>query len=518
MKTKKNKTFYYYMAASFLVTLGLVISCSDDDDLVGDIVNPYVVSYNPVSGVSGVDLSSNLVLTFDDIVEKGTGNITITTDLPEGTQVIDVNSDQVEISNVGRIMTINPQDFLSGRNYQVVIDAGIVKDTAGNLFFGMPDNEEWTFTSGGNPGDLDAPEIAELIPADDATDATVSSIALNFNEDVKVGTGEITVYESGGTAVATIDVEGEFVTIDGPALSVALSSSLAFGGDFYVQIADGAIKDIAGNNFPGISDDTSWNFTTTPGSGTELVVHLPLDTDMGDISGNKFDAVLGATATVDVEFVTDAERGQVIHFASGSYASLPKHNLLRPSGSQDFSVNFWVKQDVAIGSDPALLGNSDWGGGSNQGWVLAIDGADSYVPGPGDDEDGWTINLANGSERMDWEGGRTDTPGEAPNLADGAWHMVTMVIDQTNKELRVYADGVEYSQSDNLPGTRDLNTLLGGAMYDEVNDYSFNLWEDGSGVYNAGSDTRSQLDGFMDEVKYYNKALTVDEITALLSE
>ena len=514
------------MAASFLAVLALLISCSDDDAFVGDIVNPYVVSYNPVSGVGGVDLSSNLVLTFDDIVEKGTGNITITTDLPEATQVIDVNSDQVEISNVGRVMTINPQDFLSGRNYQVVIDAGIVKDTAGNLFFGMPDNEEWTFTSGGNPGDLDAPEIAELTPADDATDAPVSSLALSFNEDVKAGVGEIVVYDTGGTAVATLDVEGESVTIDGPTLSIALPNSLAFGGTFYVQIAAGAIKDIAGNNFPGIEDTTSWNFATTAGSGTDLVVHLPFDGNMADISGNKFDASLGATATADVEFVNDAERGMVVHFSPGSYASLPKHDLLRPDGNQDFSVNFWTKL-VGIASDPCLIGNSDWGSGGNPGWLLAIDDADQYDPtDPANTiEHGWLVNIAAEAGkvfppqieggRMDWRAATCDP--KAPALADDAWHMVTIVFDQVNKELSIYIDGTEYGNAAN-PGFSDLSILNGSQVYDVTKDYPLNLWEDGTGGYNAGSDTRKQLDGFMDELKYYNKALTPGEITTLLSE
>lgn len=513
MNTKKNKSFYYYIAASFLLVLGITISCSDDDEFVGDIVNPYVISYNPVTGVGGVDLSANLVLTFDDIVEIGTGNITLTVEgIPEATQVINVTSEQVELSNVARILNINPQDFLSGQQYKVVLDAGIVRDTAGNAYFGMPDGEDWAFTSGGNPGDLDAPEIAELSPMAGSTDAAVTSIGMSFNEDVKAGVGNITVYNSGGTAVATIDVEGGLLSFDGPSVSIPLSDPLNFGEGYYVNIDGGAIKDIAGNSFAGYADSSSWSFTTVAGSGSELVVHLPLDADLADISGNKFDAVLGATATVDFEFVTDAERGQVVHFASGSYASLPKHDLLRPAGDQDFSVNFWVKH-VGIGSDPALMGNSDWGGGSNPGWVLATDGADSYVPSdPANGEDGWTINLANGSERTDWEAGDADT--KAPNLGDDTWHMVTMVIDQVNKQLRVYVDGIEYMHA----GGSDLNTLLGGAMYDEANDYSFNLWEDGSGVYNAGSTTRSQIDGYMDEVKYYNKALTPGEITALLSE
>lgn len=513
MKNIKSKLFYYIFAGTAFMLFAVNISCEKEEDEVGDIINPYVISYNPVPGVGGIDLSSNLVVTFDDIVEIGTGNITITVaDVPSANQVIDVTSDKVTLTNVGRIMTINPQDFLSGREYKVVIEQGIVRDTTGNAYFGMPDGENWTFTSGGNPGDLDAPAIAELSPAAGSTDAAITSLGLSFNEDVKEGTGNITVYNSGGVAVATIDVEGGLLSIDGSSISIPLADPLNFGEGYYVIVDNGAIKDIAGNPFAGYSGNTDWAFTTTAGSGSELVFHLPMDTDLKDDSGNKFDAVLGATATVDFEFVTDAERGQVVHFASGSYASLPKHDLLRPAGDQDFSANFWVKH-VGIGSDPALMGNSDWGGGSNPGWVLATDGADSYVPSdPANDEDGWTINLANGSERTDWEAGLADT--KAPNLGDDTWHMVTMVIDQVNKQLRVYVDGIEYMHA----GGSDLNTLLGGAMYDEANDYSFNLWEDGSGVYNAGSTTRSQIDGYMDEVKYYNKALTPGEITALLSE
>lgn len=511
MKTKSN----YLVSCLTLVVLAIVscnmISCSDDDDTSGDIVNPYVVSYNPVSGVNGVDLSSNLVITFDDIVYKGSGNITINSSIEGQTQVIDVNSDRVTITNVGRVLTINPSDFLSGQTYTVVLDAGIVVDAAGNEYFGT-DGESWTFTTGGNPGDLDAPEVALLIPADDETAAGVISLALQFNEDVKVGTGTFDIYMAGGTLVAQIDVESDYVIIDGNIVTINLPETLDFGTSYYVMFATGVIKDMAGNNFEGFDDNTSWSFTTTTGSTSDLVVHLPMDTDLNDDSGNLFNGFLGATATVDYEFVTDGDRGQVVHFPSGSFATLPKHDLLRPSGSQSFSVNFWVKMPTAIGSDPALLGNSNWAGGSNQGWVLAIDGANAYDPSDAaNTEDGWTINLANGAERTDWEAGRADV--KAPNLADGNWHMVTMVIDRSTEALKVYTDGVEYVHADGS----DLNGLLGGALVDETNDYPVNLWEDGSGVYNSGSTTRSQLDGYMDEVSYYNKALTVDEINVLLT-
>ncbi len=296
-----------------------------------------------------------------------------------------------------------------------------------------------------------------------------------------------------------------------------------------MNIDNGAIKDIGGNSFSGISDNSSWNYTTAAGSGSDLVFHLPFDTDMSDISGNRFDAKLGVAATADVEFVSDATRGQVIKFNAGSYATLPKHDLLRPSGTQDFSVNFWIKAP-AIGSDPAIVGNKDWNSGGNPGWLIALDGALEYDPSDAaNDKRGWLINLAAEESkisapqiaggRMDWKAGNT-TP-KAPALADDEWHMVTLVFDQVSKVLVVYIDGTSYSESSNA-ASFDLNILNGTQMYDVAKDYPFTIWEslagdDPRGNYNARSDTRKTLSGLMDELSYYNKALTSSEITTLLS-
>ncbi len=516
MKSIKSNFFYYIFTVTSLLLFAVTISCEEEDEMTGDIVNPYVISYNPVSGVGGVDLSANLVLTFDDIVEKGIGNITISVaDVPSATQVIDVTSEKVEISNVGRIMTINPQDFLSGRIYTVVVDAGIVKDQAGNLFFGMPDNEAWSFTSGGNPGDLDAPEIAELSPAAGSADAAITSLGLTFNEDVKQGVGNITVYNSGGVAVATIDVEGGLLSIDGASISIPLATPLDFGEAYYVNVDSGAIKDIAGNPFTGYTNSGDWTFTTTPGSGSELVLHLPMDTDLNDDSGNKFDAVLGPTATAVVDFVEDATRGSVARFNAGAYAIFPRHDLLRPDATQDFSVNLWMKL-AGTDSDPGVIGNKNWGSGGNPGWLLATDDGHEYQPGNGTDH-GWLVNVAGNPKmdgnRIDWRAASCDP--QAPALSDDIWHMVTLVFDRTNSELSVYIDGAEFNDPTN-PGRTDLGALT-ASLYDEVNDYPLTLWEDGTGAYNAGDDRRAAMTGLVDELSYYNKVLTPDDITVLFN-
>src|SRR5690606_29810607 len=113
------------------------------------------------------------------------------------------------------------------------------------------------------------------------------------------------------------------------------------------------------------------------GSSTDLLVHLPLDSDFFDTSGNGFHATPHSQEEGGVsEFVTDPDRGTVVRFNAGSYADLPNHPLLRSENpTNDFSVNVWVKFEGKIGSDPVFMGNKDWGSGSNPGWLICLDNA-----------------------------------------------------------------------------------------------------------------------------------------------
>lgn len=493
-----------------LFALLCMTSCEDDSKQGVDTKNPEIISYNPVSGIEDVPLKSNLVITFDEIVEKGSGNITIKTDKESETQSIDVSSDAVSIGKDKRIVTVNPKDFKSGKTYEVIIDRGFVKDLVGNEFMGTHPDTPWTFVSGGNSG----PQLLKLIPENGSTEGNLFKLQLTFNGGVKKGSGYITIYDDKDAIVEKIDILDKSATLsEDKAFNIELTNPLQFNKDYYVKIDDGAIMDIAGNNFPGFSDKESWNFKTTTGSNTELVVHLPLDIDLRDISGNKFNATKGVLATSDFEFVSDAQRGKVIHFAAGSYAQLPKHELLRPSETQDFSINFWVKLQ-GIGSDPAIFSNSSWNSGGNPGILLCTAGGDTYTS-EGEDGSGWIVNLAGDPKadgnRMDWKAGKTNP--KAPSMSDNKWHMVSIVLDQGNKTLHVYIDGQEYS-SPEIATSYNLNTLT-GPLWDKTEDYPFTIWEDGTGEYNSGNDTRKNLDGFIDDLTMYNKALTASEVNAL---
>lgn len=111
-------------------------------------------------------------------------------------------------------------------------------------------------------GDVTPPAVATLSPADNATNVAINATAtITFNEVIQKGTGNILVKNSSTNAVVqTIDVTTASVTVSGNQAMFGLSLSNSTG--YYIEIPAGAFKDQANNNFAGILNATTWNFTT----------------------------------------------------------------------------------------------------------------------------------------------------------------------------------------------------------------------------------------------------------------
>ncbi|TAE96906.1 MAG: hypothetical protein EAZ78_26365, partial [Oscillatoriales cyanobacterium] len=62
--------------------------------------------------------------------------------------------------------------------------------------------------------------------------------------------------------VETIAATAANVTVSGTQLTINPTADLGQGTDYYVEIANGAIKDIAGNNYAGMTGNSTWNFKT----------------------------------------------------------------------------------------------------------------------------------------------------------------------------------------------------------------------------------------------------------------
>ena len=120
-----------------------------------------------------------------------------------------------------------------------------------------------------NGADVTPPATSTVTPANGATGVTVSgSLVITFSENIQKGTtGNITVKRtSDNVAVQTTAVTSASVTVSGNSATIPYGG-LANSTAYYVNIDAGAFKDLAGNNHAGITNTTTWAFTTVAGSG-----------------------------------------------------------------------------------------------------------------------------------------------------------------------------------------------------------------------------------------------------------
>ncbi|NES68515.1 MAG: hypothetical protein F6K24_26420, partial [Okeania sp. SIO2D1] len=118
-----------------------------------------------------------------------------------------------------------------------------------------------------NTPDITAPTATNFTPADNAADIAIAAdLVIDFDENIQAGTGNIVIKQfSDNSTIITIDVTSGQVTISNNILTINPTADLAEGTEYYVEIAAGAIEDTAGNNYAGITDNSTWNFTTISG-------------------------------------------------------------------------------------------------------------------------------------------------------------------------------------------------------------------------------------------------------------
>ena len=113
--------------------------------------------------------------------------------------------------------------------------------------------------------DLTPPSLTSLSPVDNAINVSTSStISVTFNENVVIGTGKISLFAANGEIAESFTLPSSNVTVTSSTLSIKPSVILKDSTEYYITMDNTVIKDVAGNNFSGISSPTEWNFTTAP--------------------------------------------------------------------------------------------------------------------------------------------------------------------------------------------------------------------------------------------------------------
>ncbi len=194
------------------------------------------------------------------------------------------------------------------------------------------------------------PTVASLSPANNATGVSPTTnlvVTFDFDKAVVVGTGNIYI-KTGVTTVATIAVTSGSVTGSGTSIiTISSGVTLASQTTYYVQIDATAFQDTFGNAYEGISDSTTWRFTTADttaptvsslapaNNGTGASVHPTLVMTFSEnvIVGTGFVTIRKADNTIveDIDVTGNKVTGSgtsVIHIA--------------PSSTLDGSTNYHI--------------------------------------------------------------------------------------------------------------------------------------------------------------------------------
>ncbi|MGE3986647.1 S8 family serine peptidase [Pseudorhodoplanes sp.] len=137
-------------------------------------------------------------------------------------------------------------------------------DTLTNFEYLQFSDRRLELSSGdGSLADTAAPSLLMLSPADNRADVAVdANIVLTFNEVVRAGSGNIAVYNENGSLWGAFSITGPRVTFAGTSVTLDPVAALVAGGSYYVTVAAGAIVDLVGNAFAGISGNSAFNFST----------------------------------------------------------------------------------------------------------------------------------------------------------------------------------------------------------------------------------------------------------------
>jgi methionine-rich copper-binding protein CopC len=225
-----------------------------------DTTAPVVDTFNPASGATNINPAANIVLTFNEAIQRGTGTITLRSGSASGTIIESFDaaaSGRISIS--GSTFTLDPTSNLADTTtYFVVFPSGSVQDTSGNNWAGT---SAYSFVT----GDYTAPVVDTFSPASGSTGAAPSSnIVLTFSESVARGTGTITIRS--GSASGTIfesfnAATSDRITISGATFTLDPTTTLADSTLYFVVFPSGSVRDtsVNANNWTGTS---SYSFTT----------------------------------------------------------------------------------------------------------------------------------------------------------------------------------------------------------------------------------------------------------------
>ncbi|MDB6066553.1 MAG: thrombospondin N-terminal-like domain protein, partial [Pedosphaera sp.] len=266
-------------------------------------------------------------------------------------------------------------------------------------------------------------------------------------------------------------------------LAGATNSSLTLSN---VQTSQAGVYSVVVYNALGTATSSNATLTVTPVNScmpppSGLVSWWPAQTNANDVVGGNSGTLINGPA------FAAGEVGYAFRFnATNQFVKLSNSPSLNPSGS--FSIEAWINYSGANPSWNVIMGK--WGGSGDynnmRSYIFDVSASRSLAFG-----------IADQAHQLDTAFQTFLTPSNVVPL--NVWTHVAAVYDQSTGTRNIYVNGVIAASTNNAPLTV-LNTTANGGI---------------GGVLDNSTTPLYLFGGLLDEVSFYNRALTGAEIAAI---
>ncbi|WP_163717280.1 Ig-like domain-containing protein [Mangrovibacterium lignilyticum] len=227
-----------------------------------------LVSLTPVDNSVDVPLDQVYQMEFNQDVQAGTGILELHEADGANTTIASFDAGDTKVSISGSTVSVNLTGLTEeGKEYYIIVYPDFVQNTSATpeSFAGILKVFNWNFTI---VSEQVAPEVLLLSPDEETIADNHPNLVMTFNEAVELSSagGNAYIYKVGDTSpTLTIPLTSDMFNNNEVNIvydAAALGGGLATSSDYYVLVDSGAIQDVSGNPFAGISTENEWTFTT----------------------------------------------------------------------------------------------------------------------------------------------------------------------------------------------------------------------------------------------------------------
>jgi VCBS repeat-containing protein len=305
--------------------------------VVIDTTAPSVVSEIPSDG-STVGGTQTLTLSFNEAVQRGTGNIVVKKgDAPIAT-LDAADTTRVTFDTTGTTVTLTLPSTLNTGDYTVEVASTAFKDSAGNTMRALASSlgSTWNFTVGAVKANIDTISGNNLINATEASNTIAITGSLSGDSTLlstlSASDLTLTLKPMAGGNTLTVDSSGITLNSDHTSWSYTLpANSLSTAGGYIVNLAVNHTQDgstVQASASRAVVVDTSTSLTLGKVAGDDII--SVLERKVVDSSTSKtIDMALVAEkgATVNVTISTGTGHSVIKTIASAQGSGLDKITL-----------------------------------------------------------------------------------------------------------------------------------------------------------------------------------------------